>query len=203
MKTFNFLIVFLLLLPLKGASSATLNQTEANAKTRILLLKMQRETNDVALKKLFEEGDERLPDLIQALCDQDKKVHLHAQVIIRYLGDPRGIEAIGKCTEAERERMKVFAMPTNFQNFSAQDGEFLKGTDKDLVKLVIQNATFISQVRPENVAAKLIAYNKSKDKALLAVFNDCVPLCGVGWHVSLKKENGKWRFLSISKVWES
>jgi hypothetical protein len=48
------------------------------------------------LATLFRSGDDRIEDLIQALDDPDKEVRYNAQVIIRYLGNDKGMEALNK-----------------------------------------------------------------------------------------------------------
>jgi hypothetical protein len=70
------------------------HQDDTYSETRWLLRDMERRSGNKALKQLFEEGEERMPDLIRALYDRDKKVSLNSQVIIKYLATPEGPAAI-------------------------------------------------------------------------------------------------------------
>jgi hypothetical protein len=46
------------------------------------------------LATLFKTGDEQIADLIEALHDPDRNVRLRAQIVIRYLGNKTGMEAL-------------------------------------------------------------------------------------------------------------
>lgn len=46
------------------------------------------------LASLFEIGDRRILDLIQALDDGDRRISLNAQVVIRYLGNDQGMRSL-------------------------------------------------------------------------------------------------------------
>jgi|GEM_PF-5079035 len=81
------------------------------SETRKLLLEMERDARSQALKRLFEEGEERMPDLIQALYDPEKKVNLNAQVVIRYLADSGGMTALEKWYESRWQQGKEYWMP--------------------------------------------------------------------------------------------
>jgi hypothetical protein len=49
---------------------------------------------DAQLATLFQTGDERISDLVQALNDPDQTVRRNAQVVIRYLGNDEGMKAL-------------------------------------------------------------------------------------------------------------
>lgn len=49
---------------------------------------------DAPLATLFQQGDERIKDLVQALDDPDQTVSRNAQVIIRYLGNDEGMSTL-------------------------------------------------------------------------------------------------------------
>lgn len=64
-------------------------------RTRTLLAKMQRgHTETRMLASAFRTGDDNIDDLIALLNDSDENVRLNAQVVIRYLGNKRGMEAL-------------------------------------------------------------------------------------------------------------
>lgn len=50
--------------------------------------------NSDKLAKLFRVGDERIEDLLKALNDTDRDISLHAQIIIRYLGNDAGMKGL-------------------------------------------------------------------------------------------------------------
>src|SRR5262245_28665102 len=60
-------------------------QNETYTETRELLIRLERRGGNKALKKLFEEGAERMSDLIRALYDPEQEVNLNSQVVIKYL----------------------------------------------------------------------------------------------------------------------
>ena len=163
---------------------------------------MDRSADNIDFKKLFEEGEERMADLKLAVCDSDKKVSVNAQVIIQYLADTNGLDAIEEC----RKQRQEFWSPKGIQVFPnvTIESRFLAGNEKDLARLVSQNAYFLHPTTPkEMIVSELVSYNKAKDKALIEVVVNCVPLCGEGWFVSIKNENGKWRFISVNRIWQS
>lgn len=173
------------------------------ASTSDLLRKMERDSPNKALQKLFEEGEERIPDLIRALSDPDPKVNLNSQVILKYLHDPRGDTAIEEWRALNRKHGKNYQMPLFVPPPNYEEGSLLKGKDRDLARLVLTNWHFTSDIERELTSAKMLAYSKSKKKALLAVTNNCVPLCGEGWHVVLGKADDGWHYLFATMVWQS
>lgn len=63
--------------------------------TRQLLLAMPHfELDSKALAQLFHVGDERIDDLIAALSDPDQHIRYAAVVVLKYLGNPKGIDAL-------------------------------------------------------------------------------------------------------------
>jgi|GEM_PF-2070282 hypothetical protein len=62
--------------------------------TRQLLLEMSRSNQNVQFSKLFSIGDERISDLVKALNDSDEVVRRNAQVMIRYLGNDKGMASL-------------------------------------------------------------------------------------------------------------
>lgn len=178
-------------------------QKESYTETRKLLLEMERESDNKALKKLFEQGEARISDLNKALFDSEIRVSLNSQIIIKYLDHPEGKAAVEEWIKYNGQQGKEFSMPRFTPPPYYEEGKFLEGEDKDLTKLVLRNWHFTSDVDREITTATLIAYNKAKDKALIAVTVNCVPLCGEGWHVTVKKEGSRWRYLSVTLVWQS
>jgi hypothetical protein len=162
--------------------------------TRRLLLEMERHPTNRAFKKLFEEGDIRQSDLIGALDDSEQKVSLNAQSIILYLADPQGLSALGNWYEYRRTHSKEYWIsPVKFLD----DVRFLNGNDRDLARLVLKNL----HLQEKAWWAKLLASNKNKDTFLIEVVEG--EIFTEGWHVTIRRENGKWRMLSNYLVWQS
>jgi len=86
-------------------------QEETYAETRELLLQLQRSSGNKALKKLFEEGDERMADLIRALYDTEHKVNLNSQVIIKYLAIHKGLAALEEWYTNRKSQGKITGSP--------------------------------------------------------------------------------------------
>jgi hypothetical protein len=168
-------------------------QDETYAETRDLLLQLQRSSGNKALKKLFEEGDGRMADLIQALYDPEQKVNLNSQVIIKYLATPKGLAAIEEWYAHRKTQGKGYWSPPI--ELLSED-KVLGDKDGDPAKLVLMN------LHPaKDSYAKMIAYNKSLDTVLIEVIYGEV--FTEGWHVVLKRESGKWRVVSNNLVWQS
>lgn len=169
-------------------------QSKTYSETRKLLLQMERCHANKALKKLFEEEAARRPDLIRALYDPEHKVSLNAQSIIRYLADPEGLSALGKWYEYRRKHTKEYwTSPIELLG----ELKFLDGHDRDLAKLVLDNL----HRNQKDFWAKLVAYNKTTDTALIEVVQG--EIFTEGWHVTIRRENGKWRVLSNYLCWQS
>jgi hypothetical protein len=203
MKLLLFLVTSTMCTHLISQPNFAQTKKETYPETRILLLEMERESDNKALKKLFELGEARISDLEKALYDPEQKVSLNSQIIIKYLGHPEGIAAVEKWIKYNRLQGIKFAMPIFAPPSNYEERKFLEGKDKDLTKLVLKNWHFTSDEIRKITTATLIAYNKHKDKALIDVTENCVPLCGACWYVTLKKEGDRWRYLSASLVWQS
>ena len=155
---------------------------------------MERSHANKALKKLFEEEDARRPDLIQALYDPDQLVSLNAQSIIRYLANPQGLSALEKWSEYRRTHAtEYWTSPVEL----VAGVKFLEGRNRDLPKLVLDNL----HRNQKDFWARLVAYNKKTDTALIEVVQG--EIFTEGWHVTIRRENGKWRLLANYLVWQS
>jgi len=172
-------------------------QDETYAETRELLLQLQRDSGNKSLKKLFEEGVERMPDLIRALYDSEQKVNLNSQVVIKYLGAPKGLVAAEEWYAHRRAQGKGYWFPPI--ELLSED-RILDGEDGDPAKLVL---TSLHQAKDsqEKMHAKIIAHNKNLDAVLIEVIYG--EIFTEGWHVVLKREHGKWRVVSNNLVWQS
>jgi hypothetical protein len=147
---------------------------------------MERCHANKALKHLFEEEAARRPDLIRALYDPEQKISLNAQSILRYLADPAGLSALEEWYEYRRTHTKEYWIsPVELLN----EVQFLEGNNRDLTKLVLDNL----HPNEKDFSAKLVAYNKTTDTALIEVVEG--EIFTEGWHVTIRLENGKWRLL--------
>ena len=186
----------LLLVLVAGGTVPFAQETHSKtfAETRNLLLAMERDSTNKAFKKLFEEGDIRQSDLINALYDPEQKVSLNAQSIILYLADPQGLSALDKWYEYRRTNTKEYWIsPVTVLT----DAKFLNGNDHDLAQLVLKNL----HPKQKDWWAKLIASNKDKNTFLVEVVQG--EIFTEGWHVTIRRENGRWRLLSHYLVWQS
>ncbi len=193
MKILKFTIVFLFLIVGVISASAQV-QSKTYSETRKLLLEMERSHANEILKKLFEEGETRRFDLIQALYDSDQKVSLNSQSVIKYLSDPKALSALEDWFEYRKKNAPDYwESPVKL----LEEIKYLSSDDKDLEKLVLKNLYSNSK----DTWAKQIAFNKSSQTVLIEVVSGIT--FTTGWHVVIRREDGKWRLLSHYLVWQS
>jgi hypothetical protein len=89
----------------------TQSQNETYDQTRTWLLRMNRRSPNEELRKMFEEADTQIQDLIKALDDPQKEVNLNAQVIIKYLADPTGLKSLNEWYRKQIGEGKGYSMP--------------------------------------------------------------------------------------------
>ena len=193
MKMLRLTIVFLLI-GVGAVLGVAQTQSKPYLETRKLLLKMERAHEDKVLKKLFEQGEARKSDLVQALYDPEQKVSLNAQVVIKYLAEPQMLSALEEWYEYRERQGKDYWMP-KIELLS--EVKYLEGEGRDLAKLVLKNL----HPNEKDVWAKVVAFNKDQKTALIEVVFGSV--FTEGWHVVVRQENGRWRLLSNSLVWQS
>jgi hypothetical protein len=169
-------------------------QNETYPDTRELLLRLERRAGNKALKRLFEEGDERMADLIRALYDPEQKVNLNSQVIIKSLAAPKGLAALEEWYTYRKAQGKGYWAP-KIELLS--EDRILDGKDDDPAKLVLMN---LHPDKDGDSYAKIIAYNKTLETVLIEVIYG--EIFTEGWHVVLRRESGKWRVVSNNLVWQ-
>lgn len=183
MKTLRLTVV-LLLIVCGAVSLSAQTRSKTYPETRKLLLKMERAHNDRTLKKLFEEGQARTPDLIQALYDPEQKVSLNAQSVIKYLADPRSLSALEEWYAFRRKSAEDYWIsPVKLLT----EVRYLDGDKRDLAKLVLK------ALHPDekDVWAKLVAFNKESNAALIEVVYG--EIFTEGCHVVIRRENATLR----------
>jgi hypothetical protein len=195
MRTALTLVVILLVAGNVG-SIAPQTESKSYAETRKLLLAMDRSSSNKPFVELFEEADVRQSDLVQALYDPEERVSLNAQSIILYLADAEGLAALQKWFQYRRAHSdKYLESPVKLLD----EATFLTGQDADLGELVLKNL----YPNEKGFRAKVIAYNKHTDTAIVEVVDLPLPeVFNSGWHVTIRRENGRWRILSKYGVWE-
>lgn len=193
MKILRFAVLFLLLI-VGVVSAFAQTQPKTYFETRELLLKMERGGANENLKKLFEEGEARRFDLIQALYDPEEKVSLNAQSVIKYVADPKALSALEDWFGYRKKNATGYwESPVKLLG----EIKYLNGDDKDLEKLVLMNLYPDSK----NTSAEQIAYNTNSQTVLIEVVSGIA--FTTGWHVVIRREDGKWRLLSHYRVWQS
>lgn len=99
MLTLTIKVALLILLLTVSSSSEVFSipKSKTYKSTRKLLSTMEDVKNDSdRLAVLFEVGDRRMADLIQALDDSDSDISLRAQIVIRYLGSAEGMRELNE-----------------------------------------------------------------------------------------------------------
>jgi hypothetical protein len=181
-------------------SSTAQAQSKTYPETRRLLLKLKRESGSKSLKKLFEEADRRMPDLLQALNDPDEAVNLNSQIVLRYLAAPEGLAAMEQWYKRQQEQDKGYSMPAIGL---LSEVKYLKGDGSNLRELALKNASQLAAGKygKKDLSARLIAHNKKYDTALIEIIDG--EIFTAGWHIVIKREAGKWRLVSDNLVWET
>jgi hypothetical protein len=82
---------------------------------------------------------------------------------------------------------------------ASQPKQTLKG-QKDLAKLVLRNAFFVSPEDRKHTSARLLNLSDSGDKALVEVYINRGALAEEWYHVVIQRCEQDWKFLSISQV---
>lgn len=247
-----------------GASRAPDSQSKTYGDTRRLLLAM----NDVRANRdqlviLFREGDNRIAALVQLLDDQDRSVSLRAQMVIRYLGNKSGTQALYEWYKKQSELSVAGPIPVPLSEWDyvvikanlidkaprtwgdyevryiyalALDGsvrakavldELIKSArdlddsnfaghaiktvqrsnpnqiltgEKDLAKLVLDNAFFISPGDRKYTSARFLGFNGDEDKALVEVYINRGALAEEWYHVVVSKRGQGWIFFSVTQI---
>jgi hypothetical protein len=176
----------------------TQSQNETYDQTRTWLLRMNRRSPNEELRKMFEEADTRIQDLIKALDDPQKEVNLNAQVIIKYLADPTGLKSLNEWYRKQIGEGKGYSMP-KLELLS--EAKYLEGVESDLAKLAMKNKKIFeaSAYNADDVTARLIAYNKRAKIALIEIIQG--EIFTAGWHAVIKQEGDRWRLMSDNNIW--
>lgn len=200
MKLHATLYIAMLLIGLVTSMSQSQAQNADYSETRKLLLKMERRAGNKELKKLFEEADVRMPDLINGLNDPEKQVSVNAQVIIKYLADPAGLRALDDWYKEQQAKGGEYSMP---KLELLEHPKYLQGSDSNLARLATKNKKMFeaSRFNSGDVWIRVIAYNKRSKAALLEVVQG--EIFTAGWHAVIREENNRWVLLSDNNVWVS
>lgn len=220
--------------------------------------------NSDRLASLFRIGDERIADLIRALDDVDQAISIRSQLVIRYLGNEKGMNALREWYSRQRGEYRIIgsvplplnewdynfirinyisepaqtwgergaqyiyslaldesprakemldeiiknARNLNESNFvgraikcvQASQPQKLLVREKDLAKLVLSNAFFITPEDRKYTSARFVAFNGAKDKALIEVYINRGHLAEEWYHVVINRREPGWRFFSIYQV---
>lgn len=212
------------------------------------------------LAALFRTGDEKIGDLIRLLDDVEPNVSNNAQMVIRYLGNRSGMDALIRhyaksdqtiiagpvplpLTDWDYDFISSTYLnsPENFGELSTQylyalalDGsprakELLSrmletakaakvapftlesvnsigaastfsASDVSVAAEALRASNFLRPADKEHATAKLIAFNKAQDKALLEIYVNHGVLAEEIYHIVVNKSGQGWRFFSISLI---
>jgi hypothetical protein len=85
---------------------------------------------------------------------------------------------------------------------NVQSNRFVKAfkAEKDLSKMVLNNAFFVSTEDRKYTTARLLSQNDAKDKALVEIYINRGALSEEWYHVVINKTEKGWNFLSITPV---
>jgi hypothetical protein len=72
--------------------------------------------------------------------------------------------------------------------------------EKDLAKLVLANAFYVSPEDKKHVTARLLGFNGKKNKALVEVYINRGRFAEEWYHVVMRKCEQGWKFFSITQV---
>jgi hypothetical protein len=192
-------IILILFIQLNSICFA--QQTKSYIQTRKLLLRMERGSGSSALKKLFEESDKRMPDLVQALYDEDQIVSLNSQTIIRYLADEKMLADLENWYEYRRkQKLDSWVSPVK----SLPQVQSLKGTSFwGIENLVLKNVAILKagEYGAKNLSAQMIAYNRKRKLSLIRIIEgETFTTC---WHIVIRQTGKTWQLLSDTLVWQS
>lgn len=162
--------------------------------TRSWLLKADPQSGNSSFRKLFEKGDERIDDLITALSDEEQKVSINSQRILRYLALQKGVDAI----ESKRWCRQTCSSPVLnvFERPIA-----LTGVSSDPLKIAVANRSAFeaSRFNSGDVSFRLLGHNKRSNVALLEVIQGQV--FTAGWHSVIQWKDGAWWLISDTNLW--
>lgn len=116
----NLIFTTLMLLTMYGLTVANHKTPDTYQKTRQLLIKVDVTHPNKEFAYLFENGDERIADLIRALQDEDGEIQLRAQVIIRYLANAEGIKALHDIYAKQTNISLAGSIPTPLDDWDYQ-----------------------------------------------------------------------------------
>lgn len=92
-RTTVTLLISFMLITTAFASGRGPTIEDADVRKLLIMLESMKDDRET-LATLFKIGDEQISELIKALDDPDPKVRLHAQIVIRYLGNEMGMKAL-------------------------------------------------------------------------------------------------------------
>ena len=87
-------VLWVLLLCSVAMAGTPETKSQPGAIRRLLADTPDSEFDSQALPKLFRVGDSRIADLARALADSDSTVSRRAELVLRYLGSPKGLDAL-------------------------------------------------------------------------------------------------------------
>ena len=210
---------------------------------------------------LFNTGDEQINNLIRALDDPDEVIRRNAQITIRYLGNPIGMNAlISHYAKSNDIRIvgpiplplsewdydfinsTFLDKPENFGQLSTQylyalalDGtpkakgmlhkmletgriantdpviintlssnqlytRFNNINEKDLADAILRASNFLHRSDKEHASAKIISFNRTRDKSLIKIYVNNGVLAEEFYHIVIRRYARGWSLFSINLI---
>lgn len=240
--------------------SAQSTATYQETRNVLLHLEIEKDANS-NFANLFRTGDEQIENLVKALDDSDQIIRNNAQMMIRYLGNPLGMDALSSYYAKSNNIIIVGPVPLPLnewdydfisstyldkpENFGQLSTQYLyalvlddspkakkvllkmlrtarlAGTDpfivntissrrfnskckinekRELAKAVLKAASFLRSVDKKHGSAKVISFNRSKEKALIEIYINHGVLAEEIYHVVINRCGQGWKFFSITLI---
>lgn len=114
------ILIVLALLTLSGLVAAGNNPPDTYHQTRKLLSDADVTHPNEEFARLYETGDERIVDLIRALKNEDQEISRRAQIVIRYLANPKGMKALHNIYAHNEEVIIAGTVPVPLDDWDYQ-----------------------------------------------------------------------------------
>ena len=176
--------------------------------------------NDVGMKALLEWYDRRKQFTVAGPIPLPLREWDYKVIYANYVGKPpetwtgtepyiyalalddshRAKEVLKELTKSAGNLDEATVAGRALARVQANQPAILLTGQKDLSKLVLNNAFFVMPEDQKYTTARLLALNRAKDKALVEIYISRGRLSEEWYHVVIKKRGQGWEFFSITQV---